>query len=181
MLIQKYHPIWKDNFEKIKTEIQKALFELEIKIEHVGSTSVVGLAAKPIIDIDLIYYNSIDFEKIKTKLSEIGYFHHGNQGIAQREVFKRKDSSENPTVLDKLKHHLYVCFIKGEELRNHLLFRDFLRKNDWEKKEYENLKFELAEEVNQDRKKYAALKEIRAKKWILSIIELAKKEFGKEL
>ena len=49
MLIQKYNPIWIDNFEKIKTEIQKALFDIEIKIEHIGSTSVIGLSAKPII------------------------------------------------------------------------------------------------------------------------------------
>ena len=59
MLIQKYNPIWIDNFEKIKTEIQKALFDIEIKIEHIGSTSVIGLSAKPIIDIDLIYYLSL--------------------------------------------------------------------------------------------------------------------------
>ena len=181
MLIQKYNPIWIDNFEKIKTEIQKALFDIEIKIEHIGSTSVIGLSAKPIIDIDLIYYHSIDFEKIKKGLSEIGYFHNGDQGIPQREAFKRNDSIEKPSFLDNLKHHLYVCPVESEELQRHLFFRDFLRKNDWARKEYENLKFELAKEVDQDRKEYAALKEIRAKRWISSIIDLAKKENEKEM
>ncbi|MFK7770506.1 MAG: GrpB family protein [Saprospiraceae bacterium] len=181
MVIQKYNPIWKDNFEKIKIEIQKSLSEIKIQIEHVGSTSVIGLAAKPIIDIDLIYYNDLDFPKIKSGLSEIGYFHNGNQGIPNREVFKRKEIIEKHPVLDKHKHHLYVCINESEELKRHLLFRDFLRENDSAKKKYEILKFQLAEEANQDRKKYAELKEIRAKQWIQSIINLAEKEFGKEM
>lgn len=181
MLIQKYNPIWKDNFEKIKTEIKQALFEIEIKIEHVGSTSIIGLAAKPIIDIDLIFYHSNDFEKIKIDLSKIGYFHNGDQGIPQREVFKRKDSLEKPNILDQLKHHLYVCPSDSNELKKHLLFRNFLRKNDWSKMEYENLKLELARETNQNRKKYAALKEIRGKEFIQTILDLAEKELRKEL
>lgn len=176
MLIQKYDSLWVQNFESLKNEIQKALFDIEIEIEHIGSTSVVGLAAKPIIDIDIIYFNHFDFEKIKTGLSNIGYFHNGDQGIPQREAFKRKELLEKHPVFDQLKHHLYVCPIDSEELQRHILFRDFLRKNEWARTEYENLKLELAKEVNHDRKKYAALKEIRAKKWIQSIIDLAKKE-----
>ena len=180
MLIKKYSPIWKQNFKDLKTEIQKTLFELDIKIEHIGSTSVVGLAAKPIIDIDIIYFDELDFQKIKTQLSSIGYYHNGDQGIPYREVFKRQDFIEKHPVLDKHIHHLYVCINESNELKRHLFFRDFLRKNDWAKKKYQNLKFEIAEEVNQDRKKYAALKEIRAKEWIQSIVDLAKKEKEKE-
>lgn len=54
MLIKKYNPIWAQNFKDLKTVFQHALLEVNIEIEHIGSTSVVGLAAKPIIDIDLI-------------------------------------------------------------------------------------------------------------------------------
>jgi GrpB-like predicted nucleotidyltransferase (UPF0157 family) len=180
MLIQKYDPIWAKNFNDLKKVFQNALLDLTIEIEHVGSTSVVGLAAKPIIDIDLIYSNQADFQKIKNSLSKLGYDHNGDQGIFEREVFKRKDTLKKHPILDKLKHHLYVCIYNSVELRRHILFRDFLRKNEWSKKEYQNLKIELAKKVNHDQKKYAALKEIHAKEWIQSIVELAKKENEKK-
>lgn len=181
MLIQKYNPLWIQYFYELKIEFKNALRELDFQIEHVGSTSVIGLAAKPIIDIDIVYWEEEDFEKIKNRLSIIGYYHNGNQGIQHREVFKRQDIIEKHPILDKHIHHLYVCVGSSKELKRHLLFRDFLRNNDWAKKEYENLKIELAKEANQDRKKYAALKEIRAKEWIKSIIDLAKKENVKEM
>jgi len=176
MLLQKYNPIWIQYFEKLKSELENALEGIYVKIEHVGSTSIVGLAAKPIIDIDIVYWEDEDFEKIKTNLEKINYYHNGDQGIFEREVFKRKDILEKHPILDKQKHHLYVCPSDGNELQRHLLFRDFLRKNEWARKEYEKLKFEIAVAANQDRKKYAALKEIRAKEFIQSIIKQAKIE-----
>lgn len=181
MLLQKYNPTWIQHFQDLKIEFENTLQELYVQIEHIGSTSVVGLAAKPIIDIDIVYWEDDDFEKIKNRLSNIGYYHNGNQGIPEREAFKRKGSIEKHPILDYIKHHLYVCPSDGVELQRHILFRDFLRKNESVRKEYENLKFEIAAAVNHDQKKYAALKEIRAKEWILSIVELAKKENEKEL
>jgi len=181
MLIQKYNPTWVQHFNDLKIEFQNALQGLYFQLEHVGSTSVLGLAAKPIIDIDIVYWEDEDFEKIKNRLSNIGYYHNGNQGIPEREAFKRKDNLERHPILDEIKHHLYVCPSDGVELQRHILFRDFLRKNELVRKEYENLKFEIAEEVNHDRKKYAALKEIQAKEWIQSIVDKAKEEIKKEL
>ncbi len=181
MLVQKYNPLWIQYFNDLKLEFENALQGLYFQIEHVGSTSVVGLAAKPIIDIDIVYWEDEDFEKIKNRLSNIGYYHNGDQGIYEREVFKRKDHLKKHSILDQLKHHLYVCPYDSLELQRHILFRDFLRKNELVKKEYEDLKFEIAKEVNHDRKKYAALKEIRAKEWIQAIINLAKKENEKEM
>ncbi len=181
MLIQKYNPLWIQNFQNLEVEFRNALHGLNFKIEHIGSTSVVGLAAKPIIDIDIIFYNKLDFQKIKKQLISIGYYHNGDQGIPGREVFKRKKNLEKHSVLDKHIHHLYVCINKSEELKRHLLFRDFLRENDWAKKEYQDIKIDIAQKVNQDRKKYAELKEVKAKEWIESIISFAKKEDEKGL
>ena len=174
MLIQKYNPLWVQHFKNLKREFQQALQGIFVKIEHVGSTSIIGLAAKPIIDIDIVYWEDDDFAKIKNRLSKIGYYHNGDQGIYDREVFKRKKHPEKHPILDQLKHHLYVCPSDGNELQRHLLFRNFLKENNWAKKEYENIKYQIAEEANQDRKRYATLKEIKAKKWIQSIIDLAK-------
>lgn len=75
MLIDKYTPTWIEDFEKLKLEIGNVLYELNFKIEHIGSTSVPNLDSKPIIDIDIIYFEESDFGKIKLRLERIGYYH----------------------------------------------------------------------------------------------------------
>lgn len=170
MLIQKYNPEWTQNFEDIKLELDIALIHLDYKIEHVGSTSVPNLASKPIIDIDIIHQHNAEFDNIKNRLLSIGYYHNGNQGIEGREVFKRDGITKNP-LLDHVKHHLYVCPINSKALRRHLLFRDCLRKNEAAKMEYQSMKYKLAEEANQDKKRYAQLKELSVNDFIDSLID----------
>jgi GrpB-like predicted nucleotidyltransferase (UPF0157 family) len=173
MLIEKYTSTWITDFENVKREIEKGLRGLECTIEHVGSTSVPNLDAKPIIDLDIIYTPKIDFEKIKTALIKIGYDHNGNQGIEAREVFKRKSGLTNE-ILDTIKHHLYVCPVDSQALEKHLLSRNFLRTNDWARLQYQQMKYELAKQANQDKKKYAELKEQHVNDFIDSIIEKEK-------
>ncbi|MFD2562721.1 GrpB family protein [Aquimarina rubra] len=175
MLIQKYTPEWRTHFLSIKKELENALFGLDLCIEHVGSTSIPGLASKPIIDIDIIYKEDSEFEKIKSKLFSIGYFHNGNQGILHREVFKRNGVVKNK-ILDTISHHLYACPIHSEELDRHVSFRNHLRKNEGARLKYQNIKYELAEKANQNKKIYATLKEVYATEFINSIIDLEKRE-----
>ncbi|RZK70281.1 MAG: GrpB family protein [Pedobacter sp.] len=144
-----------------------------ISIEHVGSTAVPALAAKPIIDIDIIYNEVSDFEQIKKSLEAIGYDHNGDQGIVGREVFKRTGQQKD-AVLDRITHHLYACQYNCPELHRHLLFRDYLRKNKEARNYYQQLKYEIAEEANQDKKVYASLKELKANSFINYIITLSK-------
>jgi len=169
MLIEAYRAEWVGNFSEIEFEIQSALYELEYGIEHVGSTAVPGLASKPIIDIDIIYQTDSEFERIKSSLLKIGYYHNGNQGIKNREVFKRNGMSKN-RVLDKIKHHLYVCLSHTEALNRHILFRDYLRKSESAKLEYQIMKYKLAEVANQNKEVYAGLKEVSINDFIDSII-----------
>ena len=176
MLIHKYNPDWVQHFESIKVVIQKALLGLNIKIEHVGSTAIPNLAAKPIIDIDIIYKNDDEFNEIKSRLVKFFYFHNGNQGIEQREVFKRTNPQAKSSILDTLTHHLYACPVDSEELKRHLLFRNYLIKNEFIRNEYQNIKCELAKEANQNKKVYAELKELKAKDFILSVIAQVTKE-----
>jgi GrpB-like predicted nucleotidyltransferase (UPF0157 family) len=173
MLIEKYTSTWIKDFENIKSEIENGLHGLDFTIEHVGSTSVPNLDSKPIIDIDIIYVKHFDFEKIKSGLLKIGYYHNGNQGIEDRDVFKRNSGLTNE-ILDQIKHHLYVCPVDSKALERHILSRNFLRNNDWARLKYQQMKYELAEEANQDRKKYAALKELNVNDFIDSIIEKEK-------
>jgi GrpB-like predicted nucleotidyltransferase (UPF0157 family) len=71
MLLKKYSSKWVIDFINIKREIDNALVGFEYSIEHVGSTAVPHLDAKPIIDIDIIYSNQMVFEKIKLGLEKI--------------------------------------------------------------------------------------------------------------
>lgn len=175
MLIQAYQTSWVDNFGKIKTVLEAALQPLNAPIEHVGSTAVPNLAAKPIIDIDIIYDAHTAFEDIKTRLEKIGYFHNGNQGIPNRDVFKRDKTLVLHPILDEIMHHLYVCLNDSEALQRHILLRDYLLENEDARVYYQNLKYAIATEVNQDKKQYAELKEVRSKDFIDSIIEKTKK------
>ena len=170
MLIQKYQERWVDDFNKLSNLIESHIFSREITIEHVGSTAVEGLAAKPIIDMDIIFKQSKSFPALKEDLEKLGYIHHGNQGIEGREVFKRRGSEPRHEILDSIRHHLYVCHEDSMEWKRHVAFRDFLRNNVKEKLKYEALKYQIAEEANQDRKLYAQLKEVRAREFIESII-----------
>jgi len=174
MLIEKYTSDWIQNFADLKLEIESGLHELHYIIEHVGSTSVPNLDSKAIIDIDIIYEHPADFEKIKSGLIKLGYYHNGNQGIEQRDVFKRDNHTVNK-VLDAISHHLYVCPKDSKALERHLLMRNYLRKNDDARRVYQNMKYELAERAHQDKKLYAALKELHVNEFIDEIIRLEKK------
>jgi GrpB-like predicted nucleotidyltransferase (UPF0157 family) len=135
MLLQDYQERWIEDFKKIKEVINEALFRVDVSIVHVGSTSVPKLAAKPIIDIDVVYGPSADFMEVKAGLEKIGYHHNGNQGIKEREVFKRCQSTKKHEILDSISHHLYVCPINSEEFSRHILFRNFLIANERERQQ----------------------------------------------
>jgi len=173
MLIQEYRESWIEDFKTIKSVINDALMNLNISIEHIGSTAVPKLAAKPIIDIDIVYRNDVHFEAVKKSLEKIGYYHNGNQGIANREVFKRKNGWSKHQILDTITHHLYVCSVDSEELRRHILFRNYLIANEFARIEYQQLKYEIAAASNQDKKQYAALKEVKARAFINDILTKA--------
>jgi GrpB-like predicted nucleotidyltransferase (UPF0157 family) len=172
MLIQEYSASWIEDFNKISKVIYEALINLNVSIEHIGSTAIPESAAKPIIDIDIIFDENVRFAEIKSRLEKIGYYHHGNQGVADREVFKR-NKLLNHQILDSIIHHLYVCPIESEEFQRHICFRDYLIANADARIQYQNLKYEIAAEADQDKKKYAELKEFTAKEFIESVLEKA--------
>ncbi len=130
VIVVPYDEAWKSAFEEIKKEIEGAIGGLIIGIEHVGSTSVEGLSAKPCIDIDVIIRDYAIFDTVVRKLETIGYIHEGNLGIKDREAFRY---SNKPHLQN---HHLYVCPQQSEELYRHITFRGFLRKNAEAAKKY---------------------------------------------
>ncbi|MBY0414026.1 MAG: GrpB family protein [Bdellovibrionales bacterium] len=110
--------------------------DFAVSIEHVGSTSVLGLAAKPVIDMDIIIPDMSFLEKAIERLRRIGYEYRGNLGIVDREAFK----SKSPLI----KHNLYVCPQASVALKNHICLRDTLRAYPNLRDEYSSLKQELA-------------------------------------
>ena len=144
VLVLPYDEQWKQDFLKIKAELAGALGSLAIGIEHVGSTSVQGLSAKPIIDIDVVIKDYTILEDVVSALGEIGYRHEGNLGIVGREAFKY-DGKEHLK-----KHHLYVCPEDSPELRRHIAFRDYLRTHPEAVREYSRIKEEGAKQYPDD-------------------------------
>lgn len=173
MLIHTYQPRWETDFNDLKETLQQGLKGIAVTIEHVGSTSVKNLAAKPIIDMDMVYEKPVSFPAIRNGLEKLGYYHNGDQGIKGREAFKRATLKTPHNLLDTVEHHLYVCRVDNQELRRHLLFRDYLRTHEEERKAYESLKYTIAEKAHQDRKVYATLKEHIAREFVASLLKKA--------
>jgi len=153
IIVVDYDPNWQLQFEELKNVLIKYIGNEGITIEHVGSTSIPGLKAKPIIDLDIIIeQDDIIMKKVIQKLSEIGYDHVGDLGVTGREAFKKRSLKTPDTGTNKLwfEHHLYLCKKGSIGLQNHLNFRDYMRNNPKKITEYGQLKMELAEKHTYD-------------------------------
>lgn len=148
VVVEPYDEAWKDDFAAIRDELEAVLNGLVLRIEHVGSTSVEGLSAKPVIDIDVVISDRSILPEVISALESIGYSHEGDLGIPGREAFKYEGK-------DHLKkHHLYVCAQDAEELKRHIAFRDYLRSNPDAVAEYSRIKEEGARLYPDDIDKY---------------------------
>jgi GrpB-like predicted nucleotidyltransferase (UPF0157 family) len=134
-----YDPDWPARFEAIRARIAPALGPLAVSIEHVGSTSIPGLAAKPVIDIDVVVADRSAIPAAVAALTGLGYEHLGQLRVRDREAFRRPPGTE--------KHNLYVCPADGEGLRNHLALRHHLRTHPEAVQAYAELKRRLADEA----------------------------------
>ena len=152
VVVEPYNINWKQDFQNIKAEIADALGDLALSIEHVGSTSVEGLSAKPIIDIDVVIEDRLILDDVILALKKIGYTHEGDQGIEGREAFKYQGKEH------LRKHHLYVCAKDASELRRHIGFRDYLRNHPEAVAEYSRVKTEGAIKYPYDIDGYIAYK-----------------------
>ncbi|MCR5798509.1 MAG: GrpB family protein [Lachnospiraceae bacterium] len=152
VVVLPYDRQWGQDFRQIKNELKNALGDLALRIEHVGSTSVQGLSAKPIIDIDVVIKDYTVFEDVVFALNKIGYRHEGNMGIEGREAFKY----DNKDHLKK--HHLYVCPQDSAELARHIAFRDHLRRDPEAVREYSMIKEKGAELFPYDIERYIEYK-----------------------
>jgi len=150
IIVEPYNPEWPCTFEKLRDFVLPVLADIIVTIEHVGSTSVPGLAAKPIIDMDVVVPTQAEIEPAVQRLATLGYVHQGDLGVPGREAFVAP--------ADKPVHHLYVCTEANNEYRRHVLFRDHLRKHPEVAKRYGELKQKLAQIFQNDRVGYTDAK-----------------------
>ena len=118
--VEEYNPLWADKFQDIKKQLENALQGVPyISIEHVGSTSVPGLAAKPIIDIDIIIKETQPDLVKQALIDRGGYVFEGDMGVPLRYAFRKR--ADSPI------RNLYVCIEGCQSLQNHLSVRDLCR------------------------------------------------------
>ncbi len=138
VVIADYDPAWPARYGALRARITPALGELAAAIEHVGSTSVPGLAAKPTIDLVVRLRAAADLPAAIERLARLGYEHEGDFGIAGREAFA------TPPGYTTHDHHLYVCLPDWRGYDDEIAFRDYLRSHRRTMLAYAGLKRALA-------------------------------------
>jgi GrpB-like predicted nucleotidyltransferase (UPF0157 family) len=148
VIVLDYDPNWPGIFQTIHSRIANALGSIAARIEHVGSTAVPNLAAKPIIDIDVLLAPETELSSANDRLASIGYVYQGDLGIPGREAFLAP-AGDPP-------HNLYACLPDSREFQRHLVFRDYLRSHPQDAKVYGDLKKSLAAQYRNDISAYVA-------------------------
>lgn len=137
-----YNSNWPTMFEQESALIQQALGANCILIHHIGSTSVPGLPAKPIIDMLPVVKNILEVDKATKAMESLGYVVKGEYGIAFRRYFQKGRNSRT--------HNVHVYEEGDPEINRYLKFRDWMRSHEDEARAYGNLKVELAAKFPHD-------------------------------
>lgn len=148
-----YSPDWPAQFHAIREELLTVFAPTAVTIEHIGSTSVPGLSAKPVIDVLLGARSLADIELKIKPLSEIGYSYVPKYEveIPTRRYFVKASATS-------LRVHLHVVELGSRIWQEHLAFRDRLRADASLRSQYQALKLRLAEEFADDKSAYTAAK-----------------------
>lgn len=139
IVVEAFNPEWANQFQSLKALIWPVVRDWSLSLEHVGSTAVSGLAAKPILDMDVVVGDLKSLQKVIQSLETVGYVHRGNLGIEGREAFRSPPGS--------ILHNLYACTKDCVALKNHLFLRDYLGSNPIARDRYSRLKHQLASTV----------------------------------
>jgi GrpB-like predicted nucleotidyltransferase (UPF0157 family) len=146
VVVVDYDAEWPRWFEDIRARVWPVVLDVADRIEHVGSTSVPGLAAKPVIDITIVVPTRSEVPLAIERLARLGYSHRGNLGIDDREAFN------NPPDLPQ--HNMYVCPEGTIGIVNQVAVRDFLRADADASRRYGELKKQLAAKFPHDIEQY---------------------------
>ena len=159
-----HNPKWRQSFEHEQNKIRKVFGRNALEIQHVGSTAIPGILAKPIIDIALIVSSLQKAKRYEKKLKEIGYELKKNDTKKNRLFFTKGHEK-------KRTHYLHIGKIGSGYAEDMILFRNYLCNHKDAAKKYSELKEKLARKYQNVREVYTAKKE----KLIKEILRKAKK------
>jgi GrpB-like predicted nucleotidyltransferase (UPF0157 family) len=161
-----YNPQWKDEFLKEKIALEYSLKNYDVDIQHIGSTSIVGCKAKPIVDIAIGVSPLMYGKQLIPILQKIGYFYDGKHDGDVRFFLKKcKDDIET--------YFIHIEDTNSRIWQHHILFRDYMKLHPEEVVKYSDLKENLAQKFCDDRKGYTQAKDV----YIEQIIDKAFKYF----
>lgn len=156
---------WSMLFEKEKINVYNCIKEYVIDIQHVGSTSIRGMCAKPIIDIVVAIKDLKDGFKLIDDIESIGYHFKGSLGKSNRFFFWKGNENNNT-------HNLHIVQYGDKNWDNLIFFRDFMNNHCDYRDKYCSLKLDLANKYKDDRDAYTKSKT----KFVLDVIQLAKQD-----
>jgi len=149
--VEPYDPGWSSRFETESARIEAALGDRVVRVEHVGSTAVPGLGAKPVVDIQVSVRSMVPRAAYVEPLAQLGYRWALDPWTDEHEFFSRDEDGRRA-------FHIHVCGEGSEWEQRHIAFRDWLRNHPDDAAAYERLKRDLAERHPRDTYTYAAEK-----------------------
>ncbi len=170
--IAPYNPKWADQFALLKKELSEKLNELNPLIEHIGSTSVVGLGAKPVIDISLGIKDESSFDRVVELMKGYPYIYYEvyNSAMPNRRLFLRLKNETDKNLFpelftadciiphDKINEyrlaHVHVWQYGSPDWDRHIAFREYLKSHPTIRKEYEDIKRKLSKQDWADGNEY---------------------------
>lgn len=161
-----YNEDWVNEYEREKETLVNVLKDDLIEIHHIGSTSIPGLKAKPVIDILAVIPNLEIINKIEEKLKGYDYENRGHQGVEDRYFFAKGPE-------DARSHYVHFVEPKSNTYYNQIYFKKYLLEHPDYIKKYCDLKNELASKYADERPKYTQGKN----EFITNVIRLAKEEY----
>ncbi|WP_127588347.1 GrpB family protein [Paenibacillus koleovorans] len=151
IVVVPYDPKWPVEFRTIGTAIRGALAELAVRIDHIGSTSVVGLDAKPVIDVQVAVESFDQCDPIVQRLAAIGYRYRADNPDLTKRYFREPPGAKRV--------HLHVREHGSWSEQTALLFRDYLRQHPEDCKRYAETKYSLMQQYQHEREHYVEAKD----------------------
>jgi GrpB-like predicted nucleotidyltransferase (UPF0157 family) len=152
-------PKWRDEFEQEAFELKQAMGDSALAVHHIGSTSIEGILAKPIIDILIEVHSFADVDQANSAMVNLGYEVMGEFGIKGRRYFRKNNVEGIRT------HHVHVFTTGSQGAIRHLAFRDYLRAHPEIAQQYSNLKAALTKADTTNMEGYISGKDPFIKEW----------------
>ncbi|WP_339293155.1 GrpB family protein [Paenibacillus sp. FSL W8-0187] len=150
VIIESYSDSWPSLFNELRAQIVTKIGTEVLRIDHIGSTSVVGLAAKPIIDIQISVRDLGNIETIISRLASLGYRYHSNNDDLTKRYFREAPGTRRT--------HIHVRQAGSWSEQLNLLFRDYLRTHEDDRDQYARTKYEIANRYKDQREQYVEAK-----------------------